>query len=109
MEYRFYNLMIYFNKYLQKQNLKRLKSYKVLFVDGCQMFANKFGHIECQNFVLPKNFGHFLVRCEELTIFGIFQIVFLEVCKKKFHQFSPTASSCFIVFISNRIQGKKGT
>merc|ERR1719310_1333781 len=56
--------------------------------------GKELGHTESTDAVVSKNLCHFLVRVEELFVFGVLEIVLLDVCPKLFDTFS-TASLFF--------------
>merc|ERR1719281_182251 len=59
-----------------------------------QVSGKELGHTECTDAVISKNLCHLLVRVEELFVFGVLEIVLLDVCPKLFDAFS-TASLFF--------------
>jgi len=59
-----------------------------------QVSGKELGHTEGTNAVGSKNLCHFLVGVEELFVFGVLEIVLLDVCPKLFDAFS-TASLFF--------------
>ena len=63
---------------------------KKLGINWGQMVAEEFGHAESTNFFSSKNLCHLFVGGEILFVFGILQIVFLEVSPKLFDAFSTT-------------------
>jgi hypothetical protein len=63
--------------------------------------GKELGHTEGTNAVGSKNLCHFLVGVEELFVFGVLEIVLLDVCPKLFDAFS-TASLFFLPTTSAR-------
>lgn len=53
-----------------------------------QVSGKELGHTECTDAVVSKNLCHFLVGVEELFVFGVLEIVLLDVCPKLFNAFS---------------------
>ena len=52
-----------------------------------QMGREEFGHSKGTDFVIAKDLGHLLVGGEELSVFGILEVVLFQVSPKLFDAF----------------------
>jgi len=52
---------------------------KAFFDDLGQVGRKEFGHTESTDAVVTEDLGHLLVRVEELLVFGILEVVLLDV------------------------------
>ena len=48
-----------------------------------------FGHAEATDSISAKNLGHLFVWGEKLLVFGILEVIFLQICPKLFDTFAP--------------------